>query len=349
MRPVIYPKEAATGVQDPIVSVIIPVHNTFRYLPQCLNSVLYQTLRNIEVICIDDASSDESLEYLNYRSSLDKRLSVYHMDDNAGAGVARNIGIEHASGKYYYFLDSDDYIEHDLLETATHTAEENASQIVVFKLRQVHATSMQTKFASWAFRTQYMPDTPTFSASDIAPHIFNTFQTWPHNKLFLASFIRNNNISYQELFRTNDLLFVYTALAHADRITPLDKFGINYRVGMTNNSQSTNHLHPTDFCKAFVALKERLASDGILETFYTSLQNAFLGGSIYNLKSQKTRSSFDILYSELRNHYFPIFKLDDMKDADIIFQDDYLIYKSIAANPDSSELYSSSAALRTAI
>ena len=102
---------------NPKVSVIVPVHNTERYLRQCLDSLVRQTLREIEIICIDDGSSDGSLAILMDYAALDSRVRVIEQE-GAGAGAARNVGLDVALGEYVIFLDSDDFFELCMLEEA---------------------------------------------------------------------------------------------------------------------------------------------------------------------------------------------------------------------------------------
>ena len=97
------------------VSVIVPVYNTEKYLEQCLNSILGQTLQEIEVICVDDGSTDGSVQMIERMSLEDERL-VLLKQKNAGGGAARNLGMEKAKGKYLMFLDSDDFFHPQMLE-----------------------------------------------------------------------------------------------------------------------------------------------------------------------------------------------------------------------------------------
>ena len=94
---------------NPIVSVIIPVYNQEKYLDECLSSVCGQTLRDIEIMCVNDGSTDESLKILNKYAKNDSRIHVFSQS-NQGAGVARNLGLSKAKGKYLSFLDSDDVV-----------------------------------------------------------------------------------------------------------------------------------------------------------------------------------------------------------------------------------------------
>ena len=92
------------------VSVIIPVYNVEPYLKQCMDSVVGQTLKDIEIICVDDGSTDGSLDILKEYATEDSRIQIIEQK-NAGAGAARNNGMRHATGKYLSFLDSDDFFE----------------------------------------------------------------------------------------------------------------------------------------------------------------------------------------------------------------------------------------------
>ena len=100
------------------VSIVIPVYNVEKYLKQCLESVVNQTLDKIEVICINDGSTDNSLNILKEYEKKYNNIIIIDQE-NKGPGFARNIGMKRASGKYIYFLDSDDYIELNAMEILT--------------------------------------------------------------------------------------------------------------------------------------------------------------------------------------------------------------------------------------
>ena len=97
------------------VSVIIPVYNVEQYLKECLDSVINQTLKDIEIICINDGSTDGSLKILEKYESLDDRIVVFSQE-NSGLSATRNKGMQLSSGEYVYFMDSDDYLELNALE-----------------------------------------------------------------------------------------------------------------------------------------------------------------------------------------------------------------------------------------
>ena len=99
----------------PKVSVIIPIYNVETYLPQCLDSIINQTLKEIEIICVDDGSTDKSLDILKEYAKKDKRVAII-TQKNLHAGVARNAGLSQAKGEYISFLDSDDFCEPEMFE-----------------------------------------------------------------------------------------------------------------------------------------------------------------------------------------------------------------------------------------
>ena len=112
------------------VSVIIPVYNSSCYLKQCLESVLRQTLSEIEVIVVDDGSTDDSFSILEKYRLADNRMKLIHFDKNTGVSHARNTGIGIAEGKYLYFLDSDDWIDDDYLDSMFLKAETTGQKVI---------------------------------------------------------------------------------------------------------------------------------------------------------------------------------------------------------------------------
>lgn len=129
-------------MSNPIVSVIVPVHNAEKYLEQCLESILGQTLGDIEVICVNDRSTDCSAVILDGFAEKDPRLSVLQ-SPGLGAGGARNIGLGAANGKYLSFLDADDFFEPDMLEATVEQAERQQRHRGLRKLGLRHGQAVK--------------------------------------------------------------------------------------------------------------------------------------------------------------------------------------------------------------
>lgn len=102
--------------QEGLISVIVPVYNVEKYLAQCLESILASTYRNLEIICVDDASADGSPEILKQYAERDPRIRVIRSEANGGQSAARNKGLDIAKGKYLAFVDSDDYVSETFFE-----------------------------------------------------------------------------------------------------------------------------------------------------------------------------------------------------------------------------------------
>ena len=98
-------------MMQPKVSIIIPVYNVEKYLAECLESVINQTLKDIEIICVNDASTDASLQVLNHFGKIDARIKIVNQSINQGLSITRNVGAKLANGEYLYFLDSDDMLD----------------------------------------------------------------------------------------------------------------------------------------------------------------------------------------------------------------------------------------------
>lgn len=124
-----------------LVSIVVPVYNTSKYLDQCLQSLVNQTLKEIEIICVNDASTDNSLEILNEWATRDSRITVINFEKNRRQGAARNVAIQQARGKYIGLIDSDDYIYEDMYRSLVANSDGFTADIVVANLNAKHKDS----------------------------------------------------------------------------------------------------------------------------------------------------------------------------------------------------------------
>lgn len=166
------------------ISVIIPVYNVENYLRQCLDSVINQTLKEIEIICVNDSSSDGSLAILEEYAAKDSRITVISQP-NGGAGAARNNGMAHSHGKYLSFLDSDDFFEPDMLEEAWKKAEADAADFVVYRCDQYNTETQEYVPVPWTLRMKEVPPYSPFNHRQMTMNIFRVFIGWAWDKLYL--------------------------------------------------------------------------------------------------------------------------------------------------------------------
>ncbi len=134
-------------MSKPQVTVLVAVWNTADYLPQCLDSLRRQTLRDIQVVCVDDASTDRSLAVLRRYAALDQRIEVVALSHNQGQAHARNVGLRRAKGDYVCFLDSDDWMADDCLERAVEVFREHGKTgCVLFHTLYYYTSSRQEEY-----------------------------------------------------------------------------------------------------------------------------------------------------------------------------------------------------------
>ena len=160
-------------MKQPKVSVIIPVYNTAEFVGECLDSLLNQTLTNIEIICVDDGSTDDSLFILRKYAEVDKRITVL-TQQNKGAGVARNYGMSVAKGEYLSFLDSNDFFAHDMLSATTDAADKTQADIIVYRFEKYNHVTGEYTSANYAFYNEWWPD-KLFNFEANPGKIFNSF------------------------------------------------------------------------------------------------------------------------------------------------------------------------------
>ena len=209
------------------VSIIMPLYNTAKYLSESIGSVLNQTLREFELICINDASTDDTLEILREFSKRDNRIKILTNETRSGAAYSRNRGIKEASGKYLSFLDGDDVFEEEMLECAYATAEEHHTDVVVFEMKHCISENIHIKqktFHSELFFKRYC--NATFKVKDQMPYEFMNWQLGPTNKLYNRKFILSNHLEFQNLSCENDAYFVCMSLMLAQRLLYLNDWRV---------------------------------------------------------------------------------------------------------------------------
>ena len=239
----------------PLVSVIIPVYNVEKYLRQCLDSVTNQTLKDIEIICVDDGSTDNSLNILKEYKEKDNRIIILQQQ-NQYAGIARNNGLKIATGKYLSFLDSDDFFELDMLEEMYGKAEKDQSDIVICgwknydnktnKVIAIHTIDLSIEVKS------------PFSPESIKKDLFTFCKPNPWTKLFKTSWFKENDLYFENFISCNDLTCIYTALICANKISIINKPYVYYRANQDNNLTAKRNNHFDCFIGSVNRLKEKM-------------------------------------------------------------------------------------------
>ncbi|MBR3139446.1 MAG: glycosyltransferase [Methanobrevibacter sp.] len=201
------------------VSVVIPVYNVEDYLEECLDSIVNQTLKDIEIICVNDGSSDGSLDILNEYAAKDNRFSVY-TQENGGHAVATNRGMKYATGKYLYLMDSDDILKVETaLEDTYKIAEEKNLDFVLFQSVNYYMDKNQyIKKENYSMNAlvDFIGD-KVFNWKDIKDYIF-TITVTPWSKLYNREFIEKCGAKFPEGLVFEDNVFFWEVLFSAERI-----------------------------------------------------------------------------------------------------------------------------------
>lgn len=289
------------------LSIIVPVYNVEKYLPKCLESLIKQTLKDIEIICVNDGSMDNSLAILKEFASKDSRIRII---DNQHQGVAktRNTGIEQSTGEYIGFVDSDDYIDIDFFEKLYNSATKSNSDIAIASILK-HKNFFNIYNAKYTKEETAITIQDKIKLCEDKKHFF--FYAW--NKIYHSGFIKENNIKFSEGQIYEDVMFAIKALYYSNKI--ISVYGTKYHYIEHENSL-TKYKDKTgekeqDLVKAYSELQEFCNSKNIeipeRLNYYTKENFGFIL-NLYKGKYQSKIQLFNIFtiatisnYSETRN------------------------------------------------
>ncbi|MFI3249370.1 MAG: glycosyltransferase family 2 protein [Eubacteriales bacterium] len=286
----------------PKISVVIPVYNVENYLPQCLDSLCAQTLREIEIICVDDGSRDGSVDILRKYAEKDQRIRIYHnKKEGPGAAHARNLGIEKTRGEYVLILDSDDHFSTELAEKTYQKGKSTNADVVIFdaiKFDTDTGVDIPTnQFVSYGL----CPEKEFFSGRDVAQSLFVLTDSIAWNKLYRRTYIQEHGLSFQVVDVIDDAFFTYTALALAEKITVLPEILLYYRVNNSASQLSNRDRDPLSPVKVGVALKEWLNERDLFELYEASYYKRVLMMVHVYFDTLKLEENYTILYNHLHS------------------------------------------------
>lgn len=276
------------------VSVIMPIYNAYDYLRLAIDSVLGQTLREIELICIDDGSTDHSLDILKEYQKADSRVRIV-TENNAGPAIARNKGIVRARGEFVIFLDADDFFEPTLIERLYERAVADSLDIAVVRFDFYNNNNMEFITHVDEGHTEVFNDGAVVSRSRFPHYILSSTSGYVWNKLFRTSFVREKELSFApELYVFEDVYFVCIALSLAERVGRVDEILIHHRIYSNQARVKRLKKYYNHVPKVYLKIKEFLMQHGV----YVPLMRSYLNVSatrcydVYNLLSLDARSKY---------------------------------------------------------
>jgi glycosyltransferase involved in cell wall biosynthesis len=245
-----------------LVSLIIPIYNSQPFLEKCLTSAVEQTLRDIEIILIDDGSDDDSISIIQKFAQTDTRIRVLKQH-NKGPGAARNLGLSVASGNYVAFMDSDDWIDSMFLEKMYNAAESNEADVVICN----HKTVIHETLAI-PFPKRLLPKRPSYKKALKQAVKDSGIQGYVWDKLYRRSLFNDNNISYPEGLYYEDLATTFKLFYYSKRSVFLKEALYYYLQRKNSISKKIDPKPIFDRIKALDIMKTFLKSKDIL-TEYT--------------------------------------------------------------------------------
>lgn len=243
------------------ISVIVPVYNVEKYLKQCIDSIVNQTLKEIEIIIVNDGSTDKSREILDNYSN-DSRVTIIDKE-NEGLGAARNTGLKLAKGEYIYFLDSDDYIELDMLEKLYNLSTTKNADIVQCGMRRFYEDSDKEEFI---FYNQELMIEIHSSESIVKKYLKYEIPGYVHNKIISRELLRKNNILFPTGVYYEDILPTLKMFKSANKI-------ILYKEALHNYRQRSNSISNKIFEKNIIDYIQQV---NLCLNYINSQENSFI-------------------------------------------------------------------------
>ena len=278
------------------ISVIIPVYNVENYLKECLESVINQSFEDLEILCINDGSTDSSLNILNEYKNRDSRIQIISQE-NAGLSAARNTGLNNSTGDYIYFMDSDDYLELEALEEMIKLSKNYDLDLLIFEF--INFDDKTGKKFENNVGMQYLNELekPVFDYKDIIQYLFRLDVT-VYTKFFKRELIEDKSFVEGIIFEDNAFFVDY--IFDAKRIHYHEKFYYNRRVRDSSiiTSSSKNH---TDIIKVYNIMNDKLRQKGLYDEFKERL---------FMLKMNIVNLFYKRLNPECKEYYFNKMKLD---------------------------------------
>ena len=283
------------------VSVIMPVYNSSKYLNSSIESIQKQTLKDIEIICVDDGSTDDSLDILFDLNNEYGNIKVV-FQENLGPGMARNTGIKNACGEYIAFLDSDDiFLDDFALETMYDEGKSNDFNLVCANLKWIHQNyTVDTHYDFVNSRFTYFYKKDVLKSEDYGiPFAF-------YRNLFKRSFLEENDIVFPDLRFGEDPVFMVNVLVNIDEFLalPLDLYGYNHSMGGGVNEKITNYEKKFAYIKHFKDIFDILKANE-LNSIFSIYKIEFIDYLIYsnNIHDREIKDIIKNLFKNYQDYF----------------------------------------------
>lgn len=284
-------------VENPLISVVIPVYNTADYISQCIQSIQDQSLKNLEILCVDDGSSDYSLAILKEIAEHDDRISIIHSPKNNGQSIARNRGAGLAKGRYIYFMDSDDLLGKEALHELVERMEKDTLDIIYFDADSFGDgadNQLVERYSNYYHRSGTYENIYTGAELMSLMERNHEYRMSPCLQVIRRSFYRTNQLTFPEGIIHEDNVFTFISMLLAKKVGYANQSYYNRRV--RPNSTMTRK---TSWDNAYGYFKCYLEMIGFLKSYHGTINNEMCsimasvytnGRNAYNNLSWEERS-----------------------------------------------------------
>ena len=304
------------------VSIIIPIYNSEKYLEECLYSVISQTLRDIEIILIDDGSTDSSPEICDKYAAIDNRIKVVHKR-NEGMGKAYNLGIEIATGEYIGFVESDDYIDRNMYKELYENAQIYDSDLVKCGFYHWYSSENITipPIEQMQLRQMETIKQP-FCITDYKQLLFYHSSIWA--SLYKSEFIKNFKFSEQKGASYQDFSFMIDVLTKAKKISTINQNYYYWRIGNSNHMSSTSRGNKNllRIVEQLKLGKDILLKANLYNTLYSEFQKHCMIVS-FNFYGRCPDDYKEEFFNKLKDYY------SDIKITDLFNIMEYFDYNEL--------------------
>lgn len=253
-------------------SIVIPIHNSEKYLKQCLNSILNQKYSNYEIILVNDGSNDSSGAICDLYCKKDPRFRVIHRKQGKGAASARNAGTNLATGDYVIYIDSDDYIEDDNFLSDINFIAENGIDIICYKFRKYFENTNEFKSCNFIMPKYEANDTIGDYASKLVKS--DAFYCAPWTKAIRRQILLDANVTFKEGLSSEDQEWYYHVLTNAKTMIGIDKSYIIYRQHSNSTSVSWTMKNLRDTIGIIKFWKSKIESIDLPTDYKCALLNS---------------------------------------------------------------------------
>lgn len=304
---------------NPVLTVIVPVYNTADYLVKCLDSIVNQSLKDIELVIVNDQSTDDSVDIIKKYVNRNSAIKFYSTETKSLAGGSRNLALQHATGKYIGFVDSDDWIDTNMYKKTIGLLEKSEADIAICGVMKEYESQFDVYY-KYTYEFENVVDGP-FAFELLARRFNQDISISPIvcNKVYRSAFLKQYQLSFLTNNYNEDDVFNYLCFIKANKVAITPNAYYHYYQRNNSITHSFSQKHIDDLLDAFKVIKGYLDRNGLFEVHKKHYYSYFekCAGFVLNLLITKEQNI------EIQNNYLQSLLL---KSKSFLYIPDYFEY-----------------------